>query len=283
MRWSVGVLVLLAAACTEDSTGLDGGRGADAGAVDGASDAGADGGSDRGADAGSRADAGPRADGGPGCVPDPRPEDGQPALDLGLACWTIQPGGRLDFDLQWASCCYFLEPYAGCETWWIDGGDDTITVDTNGTVRASADAVPGTVFRVMATLSTGERVGTAVTVVSDATHPVQGRFTERSRLGCIEPVLFTPSEPVREFSVCGDRFQATYTPFEVFVDFWGRFELDVATGDLRMVYEGGNTSSVGLDLEGRAQWRDGELLLFDMRLQAPRNGEDEACGHVFER
>jgi hypothetical protein len=236
----------------------------------------------RGRDA-SRPDLG--SDAGDGCVPEPRPSEGTPALDLGLSCFVVRPGGSLDFDLGWARCCYFIDPWEGCASWSIEGPGLDVSVDAEGTVSVGPDVAPGTVFTVVARPGDGGggEARARVTVITDRTHPLQGTYTERARIACADGARFEPREPVREFGVCGDRFDVTYIPFEIRQDFWGALEYFPESGRLELVYEGGNRSAEGLDLEGFVRTASTATLeLRDMRLHPGTDGEPRACGHIFE-
>ena len=78
-------------------------------------------------------------------------------------------------------------------------------------------------------------------------------------------------------------FSVTWTPFEVYYDYWGTYAYDEATGALVLSVDGGNYVPADLDGEGTAMVAGGQLTLTDMWLgTAQMPVTPVACGHVFE-
>jgi len=94
-----------------------------------------------------------------------------------------------------------------------------------------------------------------------------------------------PEVPARElkFTAAGE-FSVTWTPFEVYRDYWGTYVYDAATHRLVFTVTGGNRVSEGLDLDGEARLQgDGSLAVSDLWLGQPEPGAARACAYVFAK
>lgn len=100
-----------------------------------------------------------------------------------------------------------------------------------------------------------------------------------------EPVV--PAGPIQELVFRADgSFGVTWTPFEVYVDYWGAYSFDLQTGHIELEITGGNyvppdfscLPDCRFSIEGR------ELRLRDTWLGTSQKfGGPRACGHVFRR
>lgn len=69
------------------------------------------------------------------------------------------------------------------------------------------------------------------------------------------------------------RFGVTFQPFESYVDYWGTYSFDSATGALTMKTDGGNFVPAGLDLDGKAWLEPNGLLHLDGFNLGGRSGQ----------
>lgn len=81
-----------------------------------------------------------------------------------------------------------------------------------------------------------------------------------------------PGEPVRELKVMDDgRFNVTYQPFESYVDIWGVFGFDPASGALTLTPDGGNFAPPIFDGDGTARLEGERRLILDGVYLGDRN------------
>jgi hypothetical protein len=140
-----------------------------------------------------------------------------------------------------------------------------------GQVVILPDAPPGTIV----TISTGYRD-------NQATHEVRvvGRDevvltgTWRQDAVKCEPGR-APGEPVRELKFTDSgRFNATYQPFESYVDYWGTVTFDAATGAIALTPDGGNFTPPLLDVEGTARLEAPNRLILENVYLGARNEQN---------
>ncbi|WP_298124146.1 hypothetical protein [Brevundimonas sp.] len=140
-----------------------------------------------------------------------------------------------------------------------------------GQVIVLPDAPPGTIV----TVSTGYRD-------NQATHEfrVVGRDevvltgTWRQDAVKCEPGR-APGEPVRELKFTDSgRFNATYQPFESYVDYWGTVTFDAATGAIALTPDGGNFTPPLLDVEGTARLDSPNRLILENVYLGARNEQN---------
>lgn len=112
----------------------------------------------------------------------------------------------------------------------------------------------------------GNTAEVAFTVVAKDAVVLTGFWSEVGEADCPagEP-------PLRELRFLGDgQFEATWTPFERYVDYWGTYVFDPASGAIRLTPTGGNRIPADADLEGRAALgADGLLRLTGVFFGSP--------------
>ena len=144
----------------------------------------------------------------------------------------------------------------------------------------AADAPAGATIRISARI--GRDTVSAEFVVVDADAMVlTGYWTEVGDAEC--PVS---AVPLRELHLkAGGQFEVTWQPFETYVDYWGDYQFDPATGAISFTPTGGNYRPTDADLTGRAViGADGLLRLSDLFFGSSRSGgaSPSACGLVFK-
>ena len=109
-------------------------------------------------------------------------------------------------------------------------------------------------------------------------------------LGCAAPACGgkeeTPARPIQELIFEADgTFSLTWTPFELYKDYWGTYEYDLASRSLALEVKGGNYIPP-LIFSNSPRFRiapDGSLVLENIWLGASRNGPATLrCGHRFQ-
>lgn len=144
---------------------------------------------------------------------------------------------------------------AACMKDW-KASDPGVDIASDGAgLRVGAGVKPGTVVEVSGAIG-GGRARASFTVIAAGAVSLTGTWSEVGGPGC------PPSpEPLRElvFTTEGG-FKATWTPFESYVDYWGDYRFDPATGTLSMTVTGGNQKPGQADLEGVAMLGEDGLL-----------------------
>lgn len=105
-----------------------------------------------------------------------------------------------------------------------------------------------------------------------------------SHLACGERWL-SPEQPIEELVFHADgSFSVTWTPFEVYRDYWGTYTYDLETGSIDLEVTGGNHVPQVVCLHDCTfHVEDGTLRLQNLWLGCPLDGNCALrCGHVFE-
>lgn len=167
---------------------------------------------------------------------------------------------------------------AACMSGWTvsDPGVD-IASDGAG-LRIGAKVKPGTVVEVSGQIG-GDRPRGQFTVIAADAVSLTGTWKE---VGSPDCPLSAP--PLRELKFTTEgRFNVTWTPFESYVDYWGDYRFDPATGALAMTTTGGNSIAPDAVLTGKAAiGADGQLILTGVDF-GRREGRPPAPCLVFRR
>lgn len=182
------------------------------------------------------------------------------------------------------------EVVEACVVWSIAPGEDGTTVGATigatGYLSVDDDAEIGATFVVTADVEDGRRVlELDVMIYEPVASPILGVWAEALRLACDGGGPFAPSNPVGELVFLDNSdFRVTWTPFEAYVDYWGSFVHDPASGALTLSVTGGNATPSDLDGVGFATVSGaGVLELREMFLgSAPGRTPSPGCGHRFE-
>lgn len=170
----------------------------------------------------------------------------------------------------------------GCTVRWTLDARAPARIGARGRLQVSARAAPGTEFRVHAAVG-GVTSAQAVHVVDPRLSPVAGLWKQAQPPACTAAAGME-MEPVREMELRRDgRFTVTFTPFETYHDYWGRYTYEGNTGALVMRVEGGNKVPAGIDLQGTAHVANGRLTLDGFWLGQPEPAPARACRYTFSR
>lgn len=203
-------------------------------------------------------------------------------IDAGMTTF-IPAGSDTQLRLVWIDAGFPTEVDACVE--WSLAPVDGVAIDDTGLLSIDAAVPAGTVVSVTADVEAGRRVLMAefevyVPLASD----IIGYWTEVAQVSCEGTGQFDPDPVIGElvFQDTGE-FSVTWTPFEVYYDYWGTYTYDEATGALVLSVDGGNYVPPDIDGEGTAMVAGGQLTLTDMWLGvAQMPVTPVACGHVFE-
>lgn len=168
---------------------------------------------------------------------------------------------------------------------WSIAPVDGVTIDDTGLLTIDAAVPAGTVISVTADVEAGRRILMAdFEVYVPVAYDIIGFWTEVQQLPCDGGAAFVPDPIIGElvFQDTGE-FSVTWTPFEVYYDYWGTYTYDEGTGALVLTVDGGNYIPDDIDGEGTATVTGGQLTLQDMWLGVAQTPVTPvACGHVFE-
>lgn len=159
-------------------------------------------------------------------------------------------------------------PLACLKDWRLSvPGAASLSADHSRLVIADK-AVPGTKVRLTAEFD-GKTAAVEFTVVAKGAVVLTGYWSEVGDADCPagDPVL-------RELHfIDGGKFEATWMPFERYIDYWGDYSFDPATGDIVLRPSGGNHIPGDADLDGAASvGPDGLLRFTGFFFGSPSNG-----------
>lgn len=193
----------------------------------------------------------------------------------------LEPGEAITLAPYYTERPGMMEPLPpSCVTGASVGPQGQASISRDGfgglVVRIAEDAAPGQVW-VEARYARSGSVRTLIDVYDAATAPLTGVWSQDAA-ACDA----AGAEPIRELIFEGDGgFSVTWTPFEAYKDYWGRYAYNSKTGRLTLEPEGGNhipttvrSGAVSLDETGR-------LRVEDASLGTPRSGP--ACSAPFDR
>lgn len=200
-----------------------------------------------------------------------------------LATATAHPGETVDFDLGVFECCYEMIVVDACASFTIEPAEGATIDAETGVVTVDPSTPHGTTFTITADVEDGRReLSAELFVWTEAGNPIAGLYTEESQLAC-EGGEREPEQVMGEVAFFPDqRFGVTWTPFEVYVDYWGTYVIDAEAGTLELTVEGGNFVPDDVDPVGTFRFDGDRLFLEDMFLGTPSGGvAAPACGHVL--
>jgi len=193
------------------------------------------------------------------------PRSAEPGDQIALfPYWTDMPGAYNDLP---PGCLGELSVYPeGAATFFRqEGGVAVATIAED--VEAGARVLLSGTYK-------GHGLTGPVEVFRAAENPLVGMWRQDEG-GC-------PNESaVRElvFTGGGD-FSVTWTPFEVYKDFWGSYTYDPATGAIAFEVEGGNQTPADMKLEGTATVTEGVLSFEGISFGTPSQATG-ACAAPF--
>ncbi len=142
------------------------------------------------------------------------------------------------------------------------------------TVVVDAEAAPGEAIQVQGRVGEATLSG-RILVYQEDVQPLVGTWSQLEE-AC------EGSVPVRELIFHPDgTFSLTWTPFEVYKDYWGTYAFDAATSFLRLDATGGNHIPVDAELAGDVRIDTDQLTLPRSLFGSPATGK--ACGAPFQR
>ncbi len=219
-------------------------------------------------------------------------------LEHGGPVSQAQAGDTLALAVGRQECCVYYEEIEADVSWSVEPGH-AASIDAAGVLSVAPNAPPGTVLTVTAVLAaSGQTVSAPITVYTPEANPLVGRWKEELQYTCETGEAFAPPDPIQELIFEADQtINVTWFPFEIYVDYWGRYKFDLEQGTLSIQVEGGNYVPPDFDGEGTFTFDEGGgLVLVDIWLGTPPAGWQPTltpggppltgplnCGHRFVR
>lgn len=192
------------------------------------------------------------------------PRSAEPGDTISLQpYWTDMPGG---YNPVPAGCIGDLRVIPA------DGG--SFSRDEAGTAFLTIlpDVEAGTRIRVEGTYRGRHPIGGPIKIFSAEQNPFVGYWRQDDE-NC------PPNSAVQELVFTGGgELSVTWTPFEVYKDYWAAFDYDPATGDFSFEVEGGNQTPEDIVTEGRARIEGDRLIFEDIFLGTPRQAKSGCRG-----
>jgi hypothetical protein len=136
--------------------------------------------------------------------------------------------------------------------WSLSAGAPAALHPKFGLLVVAPDAPDGAVFKVRAAVA-GRPVEGLLRVTVAALHPLAGRWRQTAQADCGDATLRTPAHAIGEFKFTADgEFFLTWQPFESYIDYWGHYRHDLATGALALDITGGNRMPTDRHAQGNA-------------------------------
>jgi hypothetical protein len=197
-----------------------------------------------------------------------------------------QPGDRLELQVGTTECCYVFQPLNIKTRWSIDPQAGAKINATTGLLEIATDVASGTTYTVTAEIRDGQKTLNAlIQIYTPQANPLVGVWHESKQIDCqtmgISELLGETSLRELVFKADGT-FQATFTPFEVYHDYWGNYTFDQEKAILNLTVVSGNYTPENLDLQGEYQIDEsGALVLKNIWLGRREEGAPTGCGHIF--
>jgi len=207
----------------------------------------------------------------------------------------MKPGDERQLQLGYMQCCVYSVPVQAQVFWSVAPVNSGLTVDGSGILRAAPDIEAGQTFLVMANVENGRRILTeTVPIWTRESNPLVGYWHQVAETSCFGQDI--PSTvPIHEMMFgANGKFSVTWYPFEVYVDYWGTYELDLERRSIRLAVDHGNYVPKDIrgdgmfELEQIGTYSDGSPR-YRLRLRNVWLGRHQSdagpagCGLVFER
>jgi hypothetical protein len=199
--------------------------------------------------------------------------------------FTIQPGETIELKPFTRECCVFDTPVENaCILWSMKEKVPGVHLDPDGKVTVDSTAGSGT-YEVTGDLEEGKKtLNTKIAIYSPSQNPLVGMWKEYSEFDCTTKKEFEPELKILEAEFKADgTFSITWTPFEVYKDYWGTYTFDLKTGNITLSNISGNYVPKDFDGEGTFSIQQGALV-FDNVWLGTHNHEtkqpvQKGCGH----
>lgn len=170
----------------------------------------------------------------------------------------------------------------GCKVRWsVDKRFAVVKDDKLTIVPGTPDGTEITVVGEIRTTGGRRRVEGKLYVIDMAAHPTAGNWRQTA-ISCPGGEQGSPLNELI-FNARGE-FKATWTPFETYVDYWGKYSFDPATGAIILTPTGGNRVPSDAVLTGTVTVEGNELRTKGLSFGQPQGPALPAdCEITFRR
>lgn len=218
----------------------------------------------------------------------PLPDECAPRVENAVAIWWFQPlerapGATVSLEAYWTDRPHSFERAPRhCVTGIAFSPEGILQFDAEDlTVRVADDAPASALVTITGRLG-DQPLEAQIRVVTPEQAPLRGTWRQTGAT-CPDGVMPPPIQEL-VFDATG-RFSVTWTPFEVYKDYWGTYRFDAADKAFSAEVEGDNQRPANLDLSGTASVSGNELTLEDLWLGDPSQMAAAAsrCTYRFVR
>jgi len=213
-------------------------------------------------------------------------------LQLGWNDVQLHPGDTYQFSLAILSTYAPSQEVPACATWKVEPGGQGASISDTGLLKVDPKTPVSSKFVVTADIEQGRAQRQMdVYVFSEESQPLVGRWRQQSMFDCDTEKETKPEQIIQELEFrARGWFSVTWTPFEVYRDYWGSYTTAKDKGDLSLHIEGGNFVPEDFRGSGHYKLKDNKTLeLTGIYLghrnssNAGRNKIGNKCRYIFAR
>ena len=213
-------------------------------------------------------------------------------LQLGWTEVQLHPGDTHQFSLAILSTYAPSEEVPACATWKVEPEGKGATISDTGLLKIDSKTPVPSKFVVTADIEQGRALRQMdVFVYSDESQPLVGRWRQQSMFDCASEREIKSAQPIQELEFRAKGwFSVTWTPFEVYRDYWGSYTTGKDKVNLSMQIESGNFVPKDFHGSGHYKLKDNKTLeltgiyLGDKNSSSAGNSKaGNKCRYIFTR
>ena len=216
------------------------------------------------------------------------PDECSPRVENADAIWWFQPlerapGASVSLEADWTDRPHSFERAPRhCVTDIKFSSEGIVELEADGISIRVVDDAPSNALVTITGRIGDQPLEAQIRVVRPEDAPLRGTWRQTTAT-CSDDVIPAPIQEL-VFNATG-AFSVTWTPFEVYKDYWGAYQFDPAAKSFGAEVEGGNQRPANLDLAGAASVEGDELILEDVWFGDPERmaAADVRCTYRFAR
>ena len=170
-----------------------------------------------------------------------------------LAPQAMEPGQAFQFAAVVYECCVVTRPVQANVSWSIDPQDGATIDAETGVFSVDPSTAHGSVFTITGNIENGAHEPTAeIMVITREMNPFIGSW-KQDDAGSIGELLFTTD----------GQYVVTWTMLEDYMDLFGTYEFDTATGAIEFNFEWDRIETAGFSGAGSYHFEDDGSLVLD--------------------
>jgi len=195
------------------------------------------------------------------------PDECSPRVKDAVAIWwfhplELAPGASASLEAYWTDRPHSFERAPRhCVTDIAFSSEGILKLGSDGvSIRVDDDAPAAALVTITGRVG-DQSLKAQIRVVRPEEAPLRGAWRQANAT-CSDGAMPAPIQEL-VFDATG-RFSVTWTPFEVYKDYWGAYRFDPAVRSFSAEVESGNQRPANLDLAGTASVLGDELILEDL-------------------